>query len=122
MPVYCSCSSWTTGSSQKDPMKSGLSVLTSCCLSRCFLGTGSLDLPEFWHGARNPYEVLRNRARVFGKKTFLLQNLGKWAKNKVFFNLKKNLLINFHLICSIMKAYIICCVPAQILYWQKSFS
>ena len=29
--------------------------------------------------------------------------------------------INVHWICSIMKSYIICCVPAQIMYWEKSF-
>ena len=39
-----------------------------------------------------------------------------------FLNLNKNLVINFLWICSIMKIYIICCVPAQILYWEKSCS
>ena len=37
-----------------------------------------------------------------------------------FLNLKKNLAINF--ISSIMKIYIICCVSAQSLYWEKSCS
>ena len=36
-----------------------------------------------------------------------------------FFNLLKNLVINFYWICSIMKIYIICCVPAQIPYLGK---
>ena len=40
------------------------------CLSGCFLGIGSLDFSEFWHGARNPYEVVHDRARVFGKNNF----------------------------------------------------
>ena len=31
-----------------------------------------------------------------------------------FLNLLKDLVINFYWICSIMKTYIICCVPAQI--------
>ena len=35
-------------------------------------------------------------------------------------NLKKNLAINFHWSCCIMTMYIICCVPSQILYWEKS--
>ena len=58
------------------------------------------------------------------KKLLLLQKLGKWVKNRPkigFFNLKSNLVINFHSVCSIMKIYIIWCVPAQILCWKKSF-
>ena len=44
----------------------------------------------------------------------------KWAKNG-FFNLLENLGINFYWIWSIMKIYIICSVPAQILYLGKFF-
>ena len=49
----------------------------------------------------------------------------KWTKNngkKGFLNLKKKLVINFHWIFSIMKIYIICCVPAQIPYCERSCS
>ena len=61
-------------------------------------------------------------ARFFGK-TFLLQKLGKWAKNTGFFILKKKLVINFHWICSIMKMLIICCVFLHKSYiWEKSCS
>ena len=35
---------------------------------------------------------------------------------------KKNFVINFRWICFLLKIYIICCVPAQILYWKKSCS
>ena len=53
MPVYCICTCWT----RKGPMKYDLSVLRFCRLSGCFLGIGSLGLSEFWHGARNLFEV-----------------------------------------------------------------
>ena len=32
------------------------------------------------------------------------------------------MVINFYWICSTMTVYIICCVPAQIVFWEKSFS
>ena len=74
MPVYCSCTYWTyeIGSIRS----SGLSSVHR--LSRCYLGIESLGFSEFRHGARNPYQVMHNRARFFGK-TFLPQNLRKWA-------------------------------------------
>ena len=34
----------------------------------------------FWHGCRNPYEVVCDRTRYFGEKS-LPPELGKWAKN-----------------------------------------
>ena len=51
-------------------------------------------------------------------KTFWLKN---WENGQKigFLNLKKNLVINFHWSCSIMKIYIICYVPAQIPYLGK---
>ena len=55
----------------------------------------------------------------FPGKFSLSPKLGKWAKN--FFNLLENLVINFYWIWSIMKIYIICCVPAQIPYLGKFF-
>ena len=58
----------------------------------------------------------------FWKKKFPLR-LRKWTKNRskkrVFLNLMKKLVINFHWIYSIMKIFIICCVPAWILYFGK---
>ena len=35
-----------------------------------FLRIGSLDFSEFWHSARNPYEIVHDRARVFNKNLF----------------------------------------------------
>ena len=32
----------------------------------CFLGIGALDFSEFWHGSRNPYEVVCDRVKVIG--------------------------------------------------------
>ena len=40
------------GDSRKGPMKKGL--------SEHFLGFVSLVFSKLWHGARNPYEVVRN--------------------------------------------------------------
>ena len=34
-----------------------------------FLEIGSLDFPESWHGARDSYKVVHDRARVFGKNS-----------------------------------------------------
>ena len=56
------------------------SVRTSVLPSvRVFLGIGSLDFPEFRHGARNPYEVVCDTTGLF-ERLFLPQKLGKWAK------------------------------------------
>ena len=57
-------------------MKYSLSALPSCHQSGCFLGIQLLDFSEFLHGARNPYEAVCDRVRLFGKK------LGKWNKNR----------------------------------------
>ena len=96
------------------------------CLSFCpsvrhFLGIISLDFSKFWHDARNPYEVVCDRARFF-RKIFFAPKIGKvgqkWAKT-FFFNVLKNFVINFYWICSMTKIYIICCVPAQSPYLGK---
>ena len=88
-------------------------------LSGCFLGIVSLVFSKFWHDARNPYEVEPD----FPENIFLPQKSGKWAKNGsktgFFFNILKDFVNNFYWICSIMKIYIICCVPAQIPNWEK---
>ena len=52
----------------------------------------------------------------FLEKYFWLQKLGKLTKNGFVLNLKKTLVIDFCRIRSIMKIYIICSVPAQMLY------
>ena len=62
--------------------------------------------------ARNPYEVACDRAEFFG--IFFAIKIGKLGQKYSFLNLLKILVINFHLICSITKIYIICCIPAQI--------
>ena len=46
-------------------------------LSAHFLGIVSLVFSKFWHGARNPYEVVRD-SWIFWKMD------RKWAKNRVF--------------------------------------
>ena len=67
MSFYCSCTSYTSGGSWKDPMKHSLSVLPSFRLSGCFLRIGSLDLCDVRYGATNPYDVVYNRAVIFEK-------------------------------------------------------
>ena len=100
----------------------GLYVLLPCCLS-VFFGVGSLSLSKFLHGARNHIQVVRDKARHFIKTFICHKNLGNRPKTgqKIFsfLNLKKHLVFIFHWIGSIMKVYIICCVPAQIVYLEK---
>ena len=67
-------------------------------LLRHFLGIVSLVFSEMWHGARNSYEVVRDRAGFSGKIFFLPQNWDKGPKcqKQDFFNLLENLVINFY--------------------------
>ena len=65
-------------SSQKGPMKLGLSMLPSCCLLGCFVGFGSLGFSEFRHGTRKPYQVVH--ARYFGKTFSAPKNKGNGPK------------------------------------------
>ena len=99
------------------------SILPSVLLYVHFLVVVSLVFSKFWHGARNPYEVVRDRAR-FSRKFCLPSKLGKWAKRgqKRFFEFIENFLnftINLYWIRSIMKTYIFCSVPAQIPFLRK---
>ena len=73
------------------------SILPSC-LSRCFLGIVSLVFSKFWHDARNPYEVVRDRAG-FPRKKFFAPKTGKVGQKWVkigFLNILKNFVINFY--------------------------
>ena len=54
----------------------------------------------------------------FTEKDFLHPQIGKIGQKEAFRNLLKNLVINFYRICSIMKIYIICCVPEQIFFFR----
>ena len=105
IPVCCSCTCWTPGSSGNGPMKQGLSSLLSCFQFGCFLGIESLVFSEFWHGIWNPYQVVHDSARFFGK-TLFVPKIGEMD-------------LKFRWICSIMKIYVVCCVPAQILSLRK---
>ena len=96
----------------------GLFIFASWHLSGCFLEIASLDFSEFWHGTRNPSEVVHNNS-ISWKNSFCSKNWGngpkmaqKWPKIGFFeFNKK------FHCIYSILKIFI-CYVPGQIL-WEK---
>ena len=101
-------------------MKQGLSSLPSLHLSQCFLGIWSLHFSGFCQGAGNPYEVAHDNP-IFLKKIFCHQNCGNGPKIG-FLILKKNLVVNFHCIFSIMNMFIICCVPSQSHISEKSCS
>ena len=63
------------------------SFRSSFCWSGSFLEIASLVFSKFWHGARNLYEVVPDKAGFSGKK-FFATKIGKidwkWAKNRVF--------------------------------------
>ena len=83
---------WIHGGSRRGPMKQGLSVLPSFHLSGHFLGIASVVFSKFWHGGRNPYEIVRDRAisteKKKKKKKKFLQKFGngpvKWSKTGFF--------------------------------------
>ena len=53
-------------------------VCPSYHLTGCFLGIRSLGLSEFWHGARNSWQVKCDRGN-FLEKLFLPPKLSKWV-------------------------------------------
>ena len=68
------------------------SFLLSFCLSVSFLGIGSLVFSETYHGVRDSYIVVCDRAGFFGKKPSSVKNdekWSKWPKNMVFALFKK---------------------------------
>ena len=88
-----------SGGSRNGPIKQGLSVLPSVLLSRRSLGILSLVISEFQHDARNPYEVVRGRARFSGF-FFFFKHLEKYTKHGPktgFYNLLKDLILIFFL-------------------------
>ena len=64
----------------------GPPVTPSVLLSKHFLGVVSLVFSQIWHGARNSYKVVHNRA--FREKKIFCPKIGKkgpkWAKTRVF--------------------------------------
>ena len=60
-----------------------LSDLLSC-LSKSFHGIVSLFFSKFWHGARIPCEVVRDRAGFLGKNLFA-PKIGKMGAKTGFF-------------------------------------
>ena len=101
----------TPGGSREGPIKYGLSAVLSFRLSDWFLGIGSLVFSKFQHGARNPYEVLRDRTRFIRKNLFapkIWENGPIIGKKRVFWFYLKfphfllNLFINenwYYLLC-----------------------
>ena len=64
-------------------------------------------------------DFLENAPPPPKKKKQQRENGPKMGQKQGFLNLLKNLVINFYYICSIMKIYIICCLPVQIPYLGK---
>ena len=96
---------WIPSTSWKDPTKKAPSIhpSTHCPIHLSiphlspdiFLEFHHYFFSKFWCGVTNPYEAVHEKASVFEKKFFLPQNGGKWAKNRFFLNLLKNLIIFF---------------------------
>ena len=85
---------YTPNGSRKGPVKQGLSILPSFRLFFCpgvFLELHHQFFSKFWHGARNPYEVVHDRAR-FSKMFFCPQNWENGPKRAKtgFFEFIKN--------------------------------
>ena len=76
-----------------------LSILSSVLLSFCPSVCPSILLSVrpffyiFWHGARNPYEVVHDRTR-FSRE--IKENGPKMVQKQGLLNLLKNLVINFY--------------------------
>ena len=114
------------------------SVCLSFCQSFCLAGTFTWNcfivFSKFWHGARNLYGILCDKAWFSWKKKICYKNWAngpKMCQKQGFLSLLKNLVSHFYWVCSVMKIYFICCVPAQIPYlgkfivpeiWAKIFS
>ena len=76
---------WTPSGSRKGPINRVCpSFRPSFHLSGCFLGIVLLIFSKFWHGARIPCEVVRDRVGFFGKKCFV-PKIGKMGQKQVFF-------------------------------------
>ena len=61
--------------------------------------------------------------RTFAELGEMDQNYTKSKAFWIWINFEENWIeINFHWILCVMKIYILCCVPTQILYWEKSCS
>ena len=71
---------WTSGGSQKviesvrPFVRPSVQVFSCNCI---------IVFSEFWHNARNPYEVVRDRAGFF-EKTFFAPKFGKMDQKLVF--------------------------------------
>ena len=98
-------------------------VCPSTLLSRSFLRIGSLLFLKL-SIMLEAHVLLCVTEPDFLVKIPLPKKWGKWAKNRQkwgFFNLLENLVIIFFWIWSVMKIYIICCIPAKIPYLGKTF-
>ena len=61
---------------------------------RAFLGIVSLIFSRFWHGARIPREVFRDRGKFFCPENW--ENGREMGQKQGFLNLLENLVINFY--------------------------
>ena len=74
-------------------MKEGMFVLPF----QRFLGMVSLVFSKFWHGARNPSEVVRGNAGIFKKKKKKKwENRPKMDRRQGFLNSRKIFVIYFY--------------------------
>ena len=107
---------WTPGVSEKGVF---ISVRTSVLpLSGCFLGIVSLVFSNFGRVLQIHMKLCIAEPDFF-ENVFFAPKIGKMGQKWSFLILLKDLVINFYWICSIMKNYIIYCVPAPIPYLGK---
>ena len=88
-------------------MKLGLSILSSCHLSECFLWIGLLDFCEIWYDAKDPNEVLY-KSSDFWKNCFCPINLGNKPKIE-FFEFKEKFGYQFSLNLFYYEKLLCCC-------------
>ena len=93
------------------------SIFRFVCLG-VFLELYHLFFFCFWHDARFLYEVARD-SDVFWFFFSFATEIRNMGQKQGFLNLLKSLVFDFYWICSMMKLYSICCVPAQIPYFGK---
>ena len=124
---------WTPGFWRKGPIKSGPSVRPSIIrsfrpsfrLSVSLLRIGSLVFSETWHGVREPYILLCDRAGFFWKnpdRAKMTKNAQKWPKNRVFELFKKIMVLVLSGICVKRKFLWFINILWKLHAWEKSGS
>ena len=95
-------------------------VCLSVLLSESLLPIGSIVFSKSQHDFEDSSGVVHNRSRFFKNICLCSKNVENGSQIEFFFNLLEDLVINVFWIWSLMKVFIICCIPAQILHLRKT--